>query len=77
MLNRKDRDALESYRKLLHKVFRQTEEGKAILQWWEEDLKMSPGDLKGQDLYNLGVVAGHKEFVRNIIHLMSQAEGKS
>ena len=63
------------YQKRLHRVFRQSEDGKELLKIWEAALTMSEGHMFGQDLYNLGRMEGRKEVVREIILQSKQAEG--
>lgn len=64
------------YQKRLHRVFTQTEDGKELMVIWENSLKMTEAHFLGADLYALGRAEGRKEFVREIILAMKQAEGK-
>ena len=63
------------YQKRLHRVFSQTEDGKELMIIWENALKMTESHVLGSDLYSLGRTEGRKEFVREIMLAMKQAEG--
>ena len=65
---------VDEYNRMLHRIFRQTEDGQKLLAYWEGDLRMEPGNSEGADPYHLGRVEGRKEFVRTILRSIEQAE---
>lgn len=65
---------VDEYNRMLHRVFKQTEDGKKLLALWQDDLLMEPGNTEGIDPYQLGRVEGRKEFVRVILRSIQQAE---
>lgn len=66
---------VDEYNRMLHRVFKQSEDGQKLLAFWEDSLRMEPGNAEGIDPYQLGRVEGRKEFVRTILRSIEQAEG--
>lgn len=62
------------FQRLVHQLFKQDERGAIILEHWRNEVLMAPGNARGSDLYMLGLQEGRKEFVRQIIAMINQAE---
>lgn len=74
-----DKKAFEATQKFisqLHRVFVQNEDGAEILSYWKHDLMMTDGSINGSNPYQIGIVEGKKQFVRKLINMINQAEGK-
>ena len=52
---------------LIHIVFYQTDPGVELLNMWKRTTLMRSSTSSGNDLLNIGLEEGRKDFVRNII----------
>ena len=59
---------------LIHQTFAQTEPGAELLEIWTESLKMTPGPRHGMDKIEIGIIEGHKSFIRNILITIKKVE---
>ena len=59
---------------LIHRTFAQTESGTELLKMWSEALQMTPDAKPGMDQIEIGIIAGKKEFIRNIILTINRVE---
>jgi len=60
----------EKWRKngvLMHRLFKQNEEGAELLAFWKEALIMSPTAQGGMDSVEIGINEGRKSFIRDIL----------
>lgn len=61
---------------LTHKVFKQTEAGRELLEYWiEHGLIMMPVVIPGQPAEAHGINEGKQEFIRDIINKIKRVEG--
>ncbi len=56
----------EKIDQLIHQAFSQNEAGAELINLWTETLIMSPTAQPGQDLIEIGINEGIKQFIRNI-----------
>lgn len=68
---------IDELHKRIHRVFVQTQDGKELLDMWKDHVLMSPVHLLGSDPYQLGLAEGRKEFIRELITSIKQAEAKN
>ena len=59
---------------LLHKVFKQSEEGAELLAKWKDDLLMIPSVMPHYTAMEAGLMEGAKMFIRNIIIQVESVE---
>lgn len=59
---------------LLHKVFKQSEEGAELLAKWKDDLLMIPSVMPHYTAMEAGLMEGPKMFIRNIITQIESVE---
>lgn len=59
---------------LIHRVFAQTEDGKAVLKEWMEEVTMLPSADVGMDYIGIGIQEGRKKFVREIQLIINRVE---
>ena len=59
---------------LLHKVFKQSEDGAELLDKWKHDLLMIPTILPESSQFGAGLTEGGKMFIRNIIVQIESVE---
>lgn len=59
---------------LIHKVFKQSQEGAELLEIWTEALKMTPTAQPGYDLLTIGIEEGKKLFIRQILTTIKKVE---
>jgi hypothetical protein len=59
---------------LLHKVFKQSEDGAELLNKWTKDLLMIPTILPESSQFGAGLTEGGKMFIRNIIVQIESVE---
>lgn len=59
---------------LIHRTFAQTESGAELLKLWVEALQMTADAKPGMDQIEIGIIAGKKEFIRNIILTINRVE---
>ena len=52
---------------LIHRVFYQNEAGQELLEIWKQTTLMSCSAIPGDQLLDIGLAEGKKEFVRSII----------
>ena len=72
-----DKDQLAEFDKrdiLIHKVFMDTDEGRALADIFAMELVNRASDISGTDLYSLGKEEGIKSFMRNIITTIRKVE---
>lgn len=51
----------------LHRLFKQNEDGAALLNEWKEILIMAPTLNRNSTQFEAGIAEGYKQFIRNII----------
>lgn len=51
---------------LIHRVFQQSEAGQELMEMWERSLLLVPTARPGDDLLQIGINEGTKQFIRNI-----------
>ena len=59
---------------LLHRVFKQSEEGAELLAKWKDDLLMIPSVMPHYTAMEAGLMEGAKMFIRNIIIQIESVE---
>ena len=59
---------------LLHKVFKQSEDGVELLSQWRESLMMIPTISPDSSQFGAGIIEGEKSFIRNIITAIQSVE---
>jgi len=59
---------------LVHKVFKQSPNGKKLLSIWEEILIMTPGAEPDMCMIEVGIKEGYKRFIRNIKLTINRVE---
>ena len=59
---------------LLHKVFKQSEEGAELMAKWKDDLLMIPSVMPHYTAMEAGLMEGAKMFIRNIIIQIESVE---
>ncbi len=64
----------ETLDKLIHQTFAQNESGIELLKLWKEALLMTSDTKPGMDEIEIGLIAGKKEFIRNIILTIRRIE---
>ena len=74
---KKQYQQVNEFDKLVHRVFKQSEDGAKLLGFWNDHLMTSPEDSAGIDPFRLGQESGRKDFVRRINGQIIQAEGKT
>lgn len=61
---------------LIHKTFAQTEDGRELLNLWEDALLLNSTAQPGDDLLSIGINEGQKTFIRNIILTIRKVENE-
>lgn len=61
---------------LIHKLFKQTDEGKELLGVWMQSLIFKPCAEPGMDTLEIGINEGYKRFIRNIKLTIDRVEGE-
>ena len=64
------------YDVLIHKVFKQSEDGAELLAFWKENLIMSPTAQAGMDSVGIGINEGRKSFIRDILLTIERVENE-
>lgn len=59
---------------LIHRVFKQTEDGQELLSRWREIMEMVAVVEPGLDLGEIGAREGYNRFIRGIIRAIKQVE---
>jgi len=59
---------------LIRHIFSKTEQGVHLLNVWKRSLMMTPDVSQGMDLLSIGIAAGKKEFIRNLILITERDE---
>jgi len=60
---------------LIHRTFKQSEDGQKLLELWTEGLIMSPTANPGDDILSVGINEGQKRFIRGILLTIKKVEG--
>ena len=61
---------------LIHKTFAQTEDGRELLNLWEDALLLNSTAQPGDDILSIGINEGQKTFIRNIILTIRKVENE-
>ena len=61
---------------LIHKLFKQTEEGRELLKVWSDTLIMQPTAEDGMDMVAIGIREGQKRMIRGIVLTINRVEGE-
>lgn len=69
-----DKKHFEKIDYLIHKVFAQSDEGRELLEIWQEHLLMSPTFQPSDNDLQIGYNEGVKSFIRNIILTLRKVE---
>jgi hypothetical protein len=60
---------------LIHKVFKQSPNGKKLIAIWKEALIMTPTVTPNSTQFQVGIEEGKREFIRNIYLTIKNVEG--
>ena len=72
--NTQNAEQLQKIDYLIHKVFKQSEDGEELLDIFLESLIMTPTVIPGMDQFTAGINEGKKEFIRNLITTIKTVE---
>lgn len=67
-------DKLRAYNYLVHRVFKQSEDGQKLLDHWKELAIMTPTVIPEADNFTAGINEGKKTMIREICHIINQVE---
>lgn len=72
-----DQKHFEKIEYLIHYLFSQNDKGKELLAIWEDYLLMNPTvAYGGENLLEVGIAEGYKQFIRNIILTIRKVENE-